>query len=44
VNGDLCVDHAEVGAPIGSDHRPVIARLQLRPAAIASAAPEGHGP
>lgn len=44
VNGDLCVDHAEVGAPIGSDHRPVIARLQLRPAAIASAAPEGRGP
>ena len=28
VNGDLCVDHAEVGAPIGSDHRPVMARLQ----------------
>jgi endonuclease/exonuclease/phosphatase (EEP) superfamily protein YafD len=45
VNDDLCVDHAEVGAPIGSDHRPVIARLQLRPGAIASAtpAPDGQG-
>lgn len=43
VNGDLCVEHAEVGAPIGSDHRPVVARLQLRPQAVASAAPGGHG-
>jgi endonuclease/exonuclease/phosphatase (EEP) superfamily protein YafD len=37
VNGDLCVAHAEVGMPIGSDHRPVIARLQLRPGAIPAA-------
>jgi endonuclease/exonuclease/phosphatase (EEP) superfamily protein YafD len=31
VNGDLCVAHAEVGSSIGSDHRPVLARLQIRP-------------
>jgi len=43
VNGDLCVEHAGVGAPIGSDHRPVVARLQLRPQAVASAAPGGRG-
>jgi len=44
VNGDLCVDHAEVGAPIGSDHRPVIARLQVRPVAVAAATPAPGGP
>jgi endonuclease/exonuclease/phosphatase (EEP) superfamily protein YafD len=45
VNGDLCVDHAEVGRSIGSDHRPVIARLRLRPGAITSATsiPDGEG-
>lgn len=40
VNDEMCVDHAEVGTPIGSDHRPVIARLQVRPRAVASAAPD----
>jgi endonuclease/exonuclease/phosphatase (EEP) superfamily protein YafD len=30
VSPGLCVEHAEVGAPIGSDHRPVIARLRFR--------------
>jgi len=30
VNGDLCVDRAEVGPSIGSDHRPVVARLRFR--------------
>ena len=44
VNGDLCVDHAEVGAAIGSDHRPVIARLLLRPRAVTAAPPEPDGP
>lgn len=43
VNGDLCVDHAEVGGSIGSDHRPVSARLQVRPRAVASAAPDPSG-
>ena len=40
VNGDLCVAHAEVGESIGSDHRPVIARLQVRPRAVASVEPD----
>lgn len=40
VNGDLCVDHAEVGSSFGSDHRPVIARLQVRPRPAASVAPD----
>ena len=29
VSSDLCVEHAEIGPPIGSDHRPVLARLRL---------------
>ena len=29
VSPGLCVEHAEVGPDIGSDHRPVIARLRL---------------
>jgi endonuclease/exonuclease/phosphatase (EEP) superfamily protein YafD len=29
VTPDLCVVHAEVGPAVGSDHRPVIARLRL---------------
>jgi len=29
VSPDLCVEHAEVGPPLGSDHRPVIARLRF---------------
>jgi endonuclease/exonuclease/phosphatase (EEP) superfamily protein YafD len=29
VTPDLCVEHVEVGPSIGSDHRPVIARLRL---------------
>jgi len=28
VSSGLCVEHAEVGPPIGSDHRPVVARLR----------------
>lgn len=28
-SGGICVEQAEVGPPIGSDHRPVIARLRL---------------
>jgi endonuclease/exonuclease/phosphatase family metal-dependent hydrolase len=44
VNRELCVDHAEVGAPIGSDHRPVSARLQVRPRSVASAAPDIGSP
>jgi endonuclease/exonuclease/phosphatase family metal-dependent hydrolase len=28
VSPGLCVEHAEVGPPIGSDHRPVVARLR----------------
>jgi len=34
VTGELCVERAEVGAAIGSDHRPVSARLRLQPAPI----------
>jgi len=30
VSSSLCVEHAEVGPPIGSDHRPVVARLRSR--------------
>lgn len=30
VSPSLCVERAEVGPPIGSDHRPVIARLRSR--------------
>jgi endonuclease/exonuclease/phosphatase (EEP) superfamily protein YafD len=30
VSKGLCVEHAEVGPGLGSDHRPVIARLRLR--------------
>jgi endonuclease/exonuclease/phosphatase family metal-dependent hydrolase len=29
VSPDLCVEHAEVGPAVGSDHRPVIARLRF---------------
>jgi hypothetical protein len=43
VNGDLCVAHAEVGSSIGSDHRPVIARLQIRPRPDVPVVP-GPGP
>lgn len=38
VSGDLCVDHAEVGESIGSDHRPVIARLRMQPSPAAAPA------
>jgi len=31
VSRELCVDRAQVGPSIGSDHRPVIARLRLGP-------------
>jgi endonuclease/exonuclease/phosphatase (EEP) superfamily protein YafD len=34
VSPDLCVEHVEVGPSIGSDHRPVIARLRLASPAI----------
>jgi endonuclease/exonuclease/phosphatase family metal-dependent hydrolase len=44
VNRELCVDHAEVGAPVGSDHRPVSARLQVRPRSVAAAAPNLGSP
>ena len=30
VSSSLCVEQAEVGPPIGSDHRPVVARLRSR--------------
>ena len=30
VSSGLCVEHAEVGPPIASDHRPVVARLRGR--------------
>lgn len=30
VSSGLCVEHAEVGPEIGSDHRPVVARLRSR--------------
>jgi endonuclease/exonuclease/phosphatase (EEP) superfamily protein YafD len=30
VSRKLCVDHAEVGESIGSDHRPVLARLRVQ--------------
>jgi endonuclease/exonuclease/phosphatase (EEP) superfamily protein YafD len=30
VSPGLCVEHAEVGPSIGSDHRPVLARLRVR--------------
>jgi endonuclease/exonuclease/phosphatase (EEP) superfamily protein YafD len=32
VSSDVCVEHAEVGPEIGSDHRPVIAQLRLESA------------
>jgi len=38
VSGDLCVERADVGAAIGSDHRPVAARLRV------SSAPDPIGP
>jgi len=31
VTSGLCVEHAAVGPPIGSDHRPVLASLRTRP-------------
>jgi endonuclease/exonuclease/phosphatase (EEP) superfamily protein YafD len=34
VSPDLCVEHVEVGPSIGSDHRPVIARLRLASPAV----------
>jgi endonuclease/exonuclease/phosphatase (EEP) superfamily protein YafD len=33
VTPDLCVESVEVGSSIGSDHRPVIARLRFGSAA-----------
>ena len=42
VNDDLCVAHAEVGASIGSDHRPVIVRLQVQPRPVTPAEPHQH--
>jgi endonuclease/exonuclease/phosphatase (EEP) superfamily protein YafD len=30
VSSSLCVDHADVGPSLGSDHRPVLARLRTR--------------
>jgi len=43
VSSDLCVERAEVGPPVESDHRPVIARLraQSRPGAAAMVEPAG---
>lgn len=35
VSRELCVDHAEVGESIGSDHRPLIARLRVQPSSAA---------
>ena len=47
VSGEICVERAEVGAAIGSDHRPVIARLRLPTAPVRPAAelagPVGNG-
>lgn len=40
VSSGLCVEHAEVGPPLGSDHRPVLARLRAQPR---TAATLGHG-
>jgi endonuclease/exonuclease/phosphatase (EEP) superfamily protein YafD len=40
VSSGLCVEHAEVGPALGSDHRPVVARLRMQPR---SAAPAGAG-
>jgi len=37
VSPALCVEHAEVGPSVGSDHRPVIARLRLSSGAGAAA-------
>jgi len=31
VSSGLCVEHAEVGPALGSDHRPVLARLRTQP-------------
>jgi endonuclease/exonuclease/phosphatase (EEP) superfamily protein YafD len=41
VSSGLCVEHAEVGPPLGSDHRPVLARLRTQPRTAAQA--EGGG-
>jgi endonuclease/exonuclease/phosphatase family metal-dependent hydrolase len=30
VSKDVCVEHVEVGPGLGSDHRPLMARLRLR--------------
>ena len=40
VSSGLCVEHAEVGPALGSDHRPVVAKLRTQPQ---SAAPAGAG-
>lgn len=44
VSADLCVEHAQTGPPIGSDHRPVLARLRLPQDAAGSPAPAAEGP
>ena len=36
VSSGLCVEHAEVGPSIGSDHRPVLARLRAQPGTAAT--------
>lgn len=43
VSSDLCVEQAEVGPPIESDHRPVIARLHIRPPPATAARIEPAG-
>ena len=42
VSSGLCVEHAELGPPIGSDHRPVVARLRTQPRSAAQAGPGGR--
>ena len=42
-SADLCVEHAETGPPIGSDHRPVLARLRLPQDAAGSPVPAAEG-
>jgi endonuclease/exonuclease/phosphatase (EEP) superfamily protein YafD len=39
VSQGLCVDDAEIGPAVGSDHRPVVARLRLGSAGMTSATP-----
>lgn len=42
VSAGLCVERATVGPPLGSDHRPVIARLRARPHTAAQPAAGGR--